>query len=121
MDTNGKCLTSYWHTGYQDELINALKDPAEAAAYLNAHLEEEKGDTHDLFLLSLRNIAKAQGFAHVTRSAGVGRESMYKSLSSKGNPRLKTLQALLHAVGLRLAVQVDSKLLVFLIEYTIAK
>ncbi len=94
---------------YQDELIKSLKDPAEAAAYLNAHLEEEEGDSDELFLLALRNIAKAHGFGEVAATAGLGRESMYKSLSESGNPRLKTLQSLLHAMGLRLAVEVEHK------------
>jgi len=45
-------------TEYQKDLIEALKDPAEAAAYLNAALEEGNRET---FLLALRNVAKANG------------------------------------------------------------
>ena len=92
---------------YEDGLVESLKNPVEAAAYLNAHLEEEEGDSDELFLLALRNIAKAYGFADVATMTGLGRESLYKSLSASGNPRLKTLQTLLHAMGLRLSVQVE--------------
>ena len=45
-------------TTYQEDLVNALKDPHEAAAYLNAAIEE--GD-RAVFLLALRNVAEAQG------------------------------------------------------------
>jgi DNA-binding phage protein len=45
-------------TTYQEDLIEALKDPREAAAYLNAAVE---GDDRALFLLALRNVAEAHG------------------------------------------------------------
>jgi DNA-binding phage protein len=45
-----------WVTEYQKDLIEALKDPAEAAAYLNAALEEVDKDT---FQLALQNIDEA--------------------------------------------------------------
>ncbi len=41
-------------TSYQEDLIEALKDSSEAAAYLIAAIEE--GD-RELFLLALRNVA----------------------------------------------------------------
>lgn len=45
-------------TLYQQDLIESLKDPHEAAAYLNAAFED--GD-HDIILLALQNVAKARG------------------------------------------------------------
>lgn len=45
-------------TSYQEDLIEALKDSSEAAAYLSAAIEE--GD-RELFLLALRNVAEAHG------------------------------------------------------------
>ena len=45
-------------TGYQKDLIEALKDPREAAAYLNAAIED--GDK-EVFLLAMRNVAQAHG------------------------------------------------------------
>jgi DNA-binding phage protein len=45
-------------TEYQQDLIEALKNPEEAATYLNAALEEGNGET---FLLALRNVAEANG------------------------------------------------------------
>ncbi len=89
-------------TDYQKDLIEALKDPAEAAAYLNAALEEGDRET---FLLALRNVAEANGgMAAVADKAHLNRESLYRTLSRRGNPEIRTLFNLLHGVGLRLNI-----------------
>ena len=86
---------------YEEVLLEDLKDPAEAAAYLEAALEDKDPS---VFLLALRQVAQAQGMANVARKAHVGRESLYKTLSENGNPELRTINRLLHAMGLRLSV-----------------
>ena len=93
---------------YQTSLIESLKDPEEAAAYLNAALDEEAEDAEELFLLALRNVAEAHGIAKVAASAALNRETLYRTLSTRGNPRLSTIGALLDALGLRLAVEVKA-------------
>lgn len=45
-------------TEYQKDLVEALKSPAEAAAYLNAAIKEGDQET---FLLALRNVTEANG------------------------------------------------------------
>jgi probable addiction module antidote protein len=56
-------------------------------------------------LLSLRAVAEAYGgLGAVAAEAGISRESLYRSLSPKGNPTLKTLIAVLNTMGLRLSV-----------------
>lgn len=56
-------------------------------------------------LLALRAVAEAYGgLAAIAAQAGISRESLYRSLSPKGNPTLKTLAAVLKAVGLQLSV-----------------
>jgi len=87
---------------YQPDLIESLRDVSEAEEYLNAALEE---DDPELFLLALRNVAEAQGgVAQLAEKAKLNRESLYKILSERGNPELRSLDALLHALGFRLAV-----------------
>jgi probable addiction module antidote protein len=93
---------------YQAALLESLQDPEEAAAYLNAALEDDSEDAEELFLLALRNVAEARGVAKVAAAAALNRESLYRALSAKGNPRLSTLGALLDALGLRLAVEVKA-------------
>ena len=94
---------------YEDSLSGSLKNPTEAAAYLNSHLADNESDSEELFLMALRDVAKAYGVADVAEKAQLGRESLYKALSSDGNPKLATLRTLLKAMGLKLAVEVDKK------------
>ena len=95
---------------YEESLIEALKDPKEAAAYLNAHLEEaEEEDAEELFLMALRDVAKAYGMAEISERTDLGRESLYKTLSESGNPKMKTLWVLMDTIGLRLLVEPKKK------------
>jgi probable addiction module antidote protein len=89
---------------YHESLIEDLKEPAEAAAYLTAALED---GSPEVFLVALRNVAEAHGMKHVAEGAQLNRESMYRMLSEKGNPQLSSLSAVLHQMGLRLAVEVE--------------
>jgi probable addiction module antidote protein len=89
-------------TTYQEDLIEALKDPREAAAYLNAAIEE---DDRAVFLLALRNVAEAQGgVAALARKAHMNRESLYRMLSARGNPQIRSIFTLLNSMRLRLTV-----------------
>lgn len=88
---------------YEEGLHQALREPAEAAAYLDAALEE--GDLQS-FLLALRDVAEAQGMSNTARAANLNRENLYRMLATNGNPQLSSLNALLHSLGLRLAIEV---------------
>lgn len=79
------------------------KDPEFAAEYLRAPLEDE--DESRVLLLALRHLAQAQGIAKVAKAAGIERESLYKALSARGNPRVSALVAVSKAIGLRLTVE----------------
>ena len=88
---------------YEDSLIESLKDRKEAAAYLEAAIED--GD-QAVLMLALRHVAQAQGgVAEIARRANLTREATYKMLSKVGNPALSSLTAVLAATGLRLAVK----------------
>jgi probable addiction module antidote protein len=55
------------------------------------------------FLVAIRNVAEAQGgVGNLAKKAGIGRESLYKTLSEKGNPKWHTLVSLVIALGLNL-------------------
>ena len=86
---------------YDDYMGDALKDPAEAAAYIEAVMEL---DDPASLLVALRHVAKAHGMAEVARRADVGDKTLFKALSADGNPTLSTVHKVLHAVGLRLSV-----------------
>lgn len=91
---------------HDEAVVQMLKaDPELADAYLAAALEEASlpGGQYAL-LAALRHIAQAQGMAMVAEKAGMPRESLYRALSPKGNPTIKTMLAVLGAAGLQLAV-----------------
>lgn len=78
-------------------------DPEFAAEYLNAVLED--GDQEEL-MLALRRMAEAfGGVAKLAQATKLNVTSLYRTLSPSGNPELKSLRALLKAMGMRLAVQ----------------
>lgn len=87
---------------YHKSLIEDLKDPKEAAAYLNAALEE--GDREG-FLTALRNVLEARGgMSVISRRTKINRVSLYKILSEKGNPEFITILTLFKAANVRLQV-----------------
>lgn len=86
-------------TDYYRDLERDLKDPKEAAAYLNASLDA--GDK-EAFLLALKNVLDAYGgISGVSRRAGINRVSIYKMLASNGNPGFGNILRLLQSVGIR--------------------
>ena len=79
-----------------------LARPSLTEEYLDAALKE---DDPALFLVALRNVAETQGgVAQLADKTNLNRDSPYKMRSERGNPELKSLDALLHALGFRLAV-----------------
>ena len=88
---------------YEGWLIEQLRDPTEAAAYLEAVIED--GDQAAI-MLALRQVAQAQGgVAQIAKKAKLTREATYRILSRGGNPELRSLSAVLRATGLRIAVK----------------
>jgi probable addiction module antidote protein len=93
-------------TDYEQDLNEWLKDPEFAAGYLNAAIEE--GDK-DAILLAMRRVAQARGgMAAVAERAHVKRENLYRMLSKRGNPELRSLFNILHGMGLKLTVQPET-------------
>lgn len=86
---------------YDDWLVESLKNKKEAAAHLQVALEEyQQDDDLEAFLLALRHVAEAQGgLSRLSRKTHLNRESLYKTLSSKGNPKLQTISVLLKGLG----------------------
>ena len=90
---------------YQDYLIESLKDPNEAAGYLNAALDD--GDI-DGFLEALRNVVEAYGgMTKLAEKSSKSRNSLYKTVVSTGNPYLRNTNEILHALGFHLSVTPD--------------
>jgi probable addiction module antidote protein len=84
-----------------------LRNEGEIAAYLEAVLED--GDPRAM-PVALRTIADALGgLAPLAERTGLSRETLYRTLSEKGNPRYDTLTSILAAFGLRVSVAPQSR------------
>ena len=86
---------------YQEDLIESLRDPQEAIAYLNAALMDED---ERIFLLALKNVLEAQGgdMTTLAKDANLNRENLYRILSRKDNPKLTSIKSVLNALGFEL-------------------
>jgi len=83
------------------DVAEHLRNPEEMAAYLEACLEEAKGDAA-FIAKALGDIARAKGMAQVARDAGLSRESLYKALSGERSPGFDTILRVMGALGLEL-------------------
>ena len=89
---------------YDELLGDLLKDPKEAAAYLSEALED---DDPRVFLMALKDVVRAQeiGVKKLAEKSSLNRENLYRTLSKRGNPRLTSLQSILHAIGFNLSIR----------------
>jgi probable addiction module antidote protein len=95
------------HKSYHSYLIESLKDPAEAAAYLDAVLEDS--DLEHI-LLALKNVVEARsGLVDASNESDSSWESCYQSLTQGEVPELPVIAALLNELGLKLSVTVKQK------------
>lgn len=93
--TGSKLKTTRWDSA---EYLKTDKDIAE---YLDAVLDD--GDPA-LVAHALGVVSRSKGMAAIAAKAGLGRESLYKALSSEGNPELATFLRVIKALGLKLHV-----------------
>jgi len=87
-------------------------DPEYMQSYFEFSVKEFKKDGDEkVFLTALRHITLAQkgGFAALAKETGFSRETLYKTLSAKGNPTFYTLKRILEALGCTLSFQVLKK------------
>jgi probable addiction module antidote protein len=89
---------------HDEAMAEALReDPAYALELLNGILED--GEQSEL-LIALRQMTKAFGGVQtVAEKANLNATQLYRTLSEAGNPELRSLSAILKAMGLRLAVE----------------
>ena len=76
-----------------------LASEEEMAAYLEEAFSE--GDA-PLIIQALGTIARARGMTQLARETGLRRESLYKALSSEGNPEFGTILKVVKALGIKL-------------------
>ncbi len=80
-----------------------LRTKKDVVAYLNAALEDGEPA---VLLEALRNVAQTRGgMGALAKAAGVSRESLYRTLSRRGNPKIETVMELIRALGLKFTVE----------------
>ena len=81
--------------------VDFLDNDEALIEYLNLALAE---NDPSYFTKALGNVARAKGMTSISEASGLGRQSLYRALSSDGNPRIDTLFKVLETLDLRLAV-----------------
>lgn len=81
------------------DLAEILDSDEAIAEYLSQVLAD--GDSDEL-LRAIGYIAKAQGMAHIAKTAGLSRESLYKSLAVGAKPRFDTILKVIQALNIEL-------------------
>jgi probable addiction module antidote protein len=89
---------------YKTGLSRRLQDETYVRHYLQAAL----GESRQAFLLALRDVAEARNWSEVARESGLDRAHLYRILSETGNPTLESLEKILHALNLRLAIEIGA-------------
>jgi len=72
------------------------------AEFLTASMEDPNPD---VFLMALRDVARARGMADLAKASGLGRESLYKALAPGSKPRYETIIKVLHGLGIAMLVR----------------
>jgi probable addiction module antidote protein len=83
------------------DVAEYLRTPEEMALYLDACIAESDSDPA-FVAKALGDVARAKGMTQLARDTGLGRESLYKTLSGAGNPELGTVLKIARALGVRL-------------------
>ena len=82
------------------DVAEHLRTPEEMVAYLEACLDEAKGDAA-FIAKALGDTARAKGMSQVARDSGLSPESLYKALSGERSPDFDTILKVVGALGLR--------------------
>lgn len=91
------------YVNYNELLQDRLKDPELAMAYLNEALQDKD---QNVFLIALKDVLESQGgdVSSISKKAHISRQSCYRMLSKKGNPRWINITSLIDAMGLQVQI-----------------
>lgn len=87
------------------DAVHYLDSEEMMAEYITAAMEDPNPD---VFLTALSDVAKARGMAQLAKDTGLGRESLYKTLSPGAKPRFDTIMKITRALGVPLAAKSET-------------
>lgn len=88
------------------DVAEYLEDDEMRAEFLTGFLEE--GATTEEFIHALNTVARSIGMSKLAEDSGIGRESLYKTLSSK-KPRFDTMLKIIQALGMNIQLTATKK------------
>lgn len=83
------------------EFAQHVQTEAEIREYLTAFLEKNGAQG---FIDALGHLAKKKGMTKIAKSAGLSRQSLYRTLTAEGNPRFVTVNKVVKALGCELVI-----------------
>lgn len=98
-------------TDFDEDLLEQLRDPENAAYFIMAAMEENDAD---YLKIALGKVAKVHGISNVSKLTDLPRQTLYRMLAPDGNPSLDNIQQILEACGLAFAVVPKERLKEFL-------
>lgn len=90
---------------YNYDPAAALDSPEAIAVFMADALET--GDTAYI-AKALGVVARAKGMTELARETGLSREQLYRSFSERGNPTLKTMLAVMRALGVDMTAKIHA-------------
>ena len=84
------------------DMADHINTKEDVTAYLEAALEEN--DTALLFAV-IGDIARSKGMAQISKDLNLARESLYRALTSEGNPSFNTVVNVLDKLGYQLSIR----------------
>lgn len=99
------------NTKLDDFIVEELKNNLEHEDVFMEEIINQFNETQNpkIILSALRHLVKAEGVSKIAKKTGLTRETFYKSLSSKGNPRMDTLFSILKALGCKFLIDYNHK------------
>ncbi|MFT6220190.1 MAG: putative addiction module antidote protein [Rickettsiales bacterium] len=93
-------------SGFNNWVVDNLKsDPELAKEYLAEVMKKfDEDEDIEALLSSLKKAAKAKGWTYLEQETGISRQALYKALSEKGNPRIKTFLNIINSLGYHLRI-----------------
>ncbi|MBT4837559.1 MAG: putative addiction module antidote protein [Methylococcales bacterium] len=84
------------------QFANNVKTDDDALEYLKIFMEENgtKG-----LIQGLNHLAKSKSMTNLAKQAGLNRQSLYRTLSENGNPKLQTIDKIITALGYKLTIE----------------
>ncbi len=90
---------------YNYDPAAALDSPEAISVFMADALET--GDTAYI-AKALGVVARAKGMTELARETGLSREQLYRSFSERGNPTLKTMLAVMRALGVDMTAKIHA-------------